>query len=139
MSYVSEQLEKLKAKNANEPEFIQAATEVLTSLEPVFEQNPKYEENGILERITEPERVIMFRVPWVDDNGKVQVNRGFRVQFNSAIGPYKGGLRLHPSVNLGVIKFLGLQVFLSAAVRVALTLILRARATEKLWHSARAL
>ena len=109
MSYVSEQLEKLKAKNANEPEFIQAATEVLTSLEPVFEQNPKYEENGILERITEPERVIMFRVPWVDDNGKVQVNRGFRVQFNSAIGPYKGGLRLHPSVNLGVIKFLGFE------------------------------
>ena len=109
MSYVSEQLEKLKAKNANEPEFIQAATEVLTSLEPVFEQNPKYEENGILERITEPERVIMFRVPWVDDNGKVQVNRGFRVQFNSAIGPYKGGLRLHPSVNLGIIKFLGFE------------------------------
>ena len=109
MSYVSEQLEKLKAKNANPPEFIQAATEVLTSLEPVFEQNPKYEENGILERITEPERVIMFRVPWVDDNGKVQVNRGFRVQFNSAIGPYKGGLRLHPSVNLGVIKFLGFE------------------------------
>ena len=142
MSYVSEQLEKLKAKNANEPEFIQAATEVLTSLEPVFEQNPKYEENGILERITEPERVIMFRVPWVDDNGKVQVNRGFRVQFNSAIGPYKGGLRLHPSVNLGVISRFSrthLQVFLSAAVRVALTLILRARATEKLWHSARAL
>ena len=109
MSYVSEQLEKLKAKNANEPEFIQAATEVLTSLEPVFEQNPKYEENGILERITEPERVIMFRVPWVDDNGKVQVNRGYRVQFNSAIGPYKGGLRLHPSVNLSVIKFLGFE------------------------------
>ena len=109
MSYVSEQLEKLKAKNSNEPEFIQAATEVLTSLEPVFEQNPQYEENGILERITEPERVIMFRVPWVDDNGKVQVNRGFRVQFNSAIGPYKGGLRLHPSVNLGVIKFLGFE------------------------------
>ena len=109
MSYVSEQLEKLKAKNANEPEFIQAATEVLTSLEPVFEQNPKYQENAILERITEPERQIIFRVPWVDDNGKVQVNRGFRVQFNSAIGPYKGGLRLHPSVNLGVIKFLGFE------------------------------
>lgn len=109
MSYVSEQLELLKAKNTNEPEFIQAATEVLTSLEPVFEANPKYQENGILERITEPERVIMFRVPWVDDNGKVQVNRGFRVQFNSAIGPYKGGLRLHPSVNLGVIKFLGFE------------------------------
>ena len=115
MSYVSEQLEKLKAKNANEPEFIHAATEVLTSLEPVFEQNKKYEEAGILERITEPERVIMFRVPWVDDNGKVQVNRGFRVQFNSAIGPYKGGLRLHPSVNLGVIKFLGFeQIFKNA-------------------------
>lgn len=109
MSYVSEQLEKLKSKNPNEPEFIQAATEVLTSLEPVFEANPKYQENAILERITEPERVIMFRVPWVDDNGKVQVNRGFRVQFNSAIGPYKGGLRLHPSVNLGVIKFLGFE------------------------------
>ena len=147
MSYVSEQLEKLKAKNANEPEFIQAATEVLTSLEPVFEQNPKYEENGILERITEPERVIMFRVPWVDDNGKVQVNRGFRVQFNSAIGPYKGGLRLHPSVTSALLSFsvssrfsrTHLQVFLSAAVRAALTLILRARATEKLWHSARAL
>ncbi|MCQ4022970.1 MULTISPECIES: NADP-specific glutamate dehydrogenase [unclassified Ruminococcus] len=109
MSYVSEQLEKLKAKNSNEPEFIQAATEVLESLAPVFEQNPQYEQAGILERITEPERVIMFRVPWVDDNGKVQVNRGFRVQFNSAIGPYKGGLRLHPSVNLGVIKFLGFE------------------------------
>ena len=109
MSYVSEQLEKLKAKNPNEPEFIQAATEVLTSLEPVFEANPKYQENAILERITEPERVIMFRVPWVDDNGKVQVNRGFRVQFNSAIGPYKGGLRLHPSVNRGVSQFLGCE------------------------------
>ncbi|MEE0929800.1 MAG: NADP-specific glutamate dehydrogenase [Acutalibacteraceae bacterium] len=109
MSYVSEQLEILKAKNSNEPEFIQAATEVLTSLEPVFEQNPKYQENSILERITEPERVVMFKVPWVDDNGKMQINRGFRVQFNSAIGPYKGGLRLHPSVNLGVIKFLGFE------------------------------
>ena len=109
MSYVSEQLEILKKKNAHEPEFIQAATEVLTSLEPVIEQNPQYEAAGILERITEPERQIMFRVPWVDDNGKVQVNRGFRVQFNSAIGPYKGGLRLHPSVNLGIIKFLGFE------------------------------
>ena len=109
MSYVSEQLEKLKAKNSNEPEFIQAATEVLTSLEPVFEQNPQYEENGILERITEPERVIMFRVPWVDDNGNVQVNRGYRVQFNSAIGPYKGGLRFAPNVYLGIIKFLGFE------------------------------
>ena len=109
MSYVSEQLELLKKKNPNEPEFIQAATEVLTSLEPVIQANPQYEENGILERITEPERQIMFRVPWVDDKGRVQVNRGFRVQFNSAIGPYKGGLRLHPSVNLGIIKFLGFE------------------------------
>ena len=109
MSYVSEQLELLKRKNASEPEFLQAATEVLTSLEPVINAEPKYQENGILERITEPERQIIFRVPWVDDKGKVQVNRGFRVQFNSAIGPYKGGLRLHPSVNLGVIKFLGFE------------------------------
>ena len=109
MSYVSAQLEALKAKNPNEPEFIQAATEVLTSLEPVIEANPKYEAAGILERIVEPERQLMFRVPWVDDQGKVRVNRGFRVQFNSAIGPYKGGLRLHPSVNLGIIKFLGFE------------------------------
>ena len=112
MSYVSEQLEKLNAKNAGEPEFLQAAKEVLTSLEPVIEQNPQYEAAGILERITEPERQIMFRVPWVDDNGKVQVNRGFRVQFNSAIGPYKGGIRFHPSVNLGIIKFLGFEQIL---------------------------
>ncbi len=109
MSYVSDQLAELKRLNANEPEFIQAATEVLTSLEPVIEANPQYEAAGILERITEPERQIKFRVPWVDDNGKVHVNRGYRVQFNSAIGPYKGGLRLHPSVNLGVIKFLGFE------------------------------
>ncbi len=109
MSYVSKQLELLKAKNAHEPEFLQAAEEVLTSLEPVIESDPKYEQAGILERITEPERQIIFRVPWVDDQGKVQVNRAFRVQFNSAIGPYKGGLRLHPSVNLSVIKFLGFE------------------------------
>lgn len=112
MSYAQDVLAKLKEKNANEPEFIQAATEVLTTLEPVFEKHPEYEKAGLLERLVEPERQIMFRVPWVDDNGKVQVNRGFRVQFNSAIGPYKGGLRLHPSVNLGIIKFLGFeQVF----------------------------
>ena len=96
MSYVSEQLEHLKKLNSNEPEFIQAATEVLTTLEPVIEANPQYEAAGILERLTEPERQIMFRVPWVDDNGKVQVNRGYRVQFNSAIGPYKGGLQSAP-------------------------------------------
>ena len=109
MSYVSEVLENLKKKNASEPEFIQAATEVLESLESVIEQNPQYQKEGILERITEPERQVMFRVPWVDDKGNVQVNRGFRVEFNSAIGPYKGGLRLHPSVNLGIIKFLGFE------------------------------
>ncbi|MBQ2667409.1 MAG: NADP-specific glutamate dehydrogenase [Clostridia bacterium] len=109
MSYVSEQLELLKKKNAGEPEFIQAATEVLTSLEKVIEANPQYQKEGILERIVEPERQIMFRVPWVDDNGNVQVNRGYRVQFNSAIGPYKGGLRFHPSVNLSIIKFLGFE------------------------------
>lgn len=109
MSYVQNVLAKLVEKNSNESEFIQAATEVLNSLEPVFEQHPEFEKAGLLERIVEPERVVMFRVPWVDDNGSVQVNRGFRVQFNSAIGPYKGGLRLHPSVNLGIIKFLGFE------------------------------
>ena len=109
MSYVDNVIEQVKAKNAEQPEFIQAVTEVLQSLEPVIEAHPEYEEAALLERIVEPERVIMFRVPWVDDNGKVQVNRGFRVQFNSAIGPYKGGLRLHPSVTLGIIKFLGFE------------------------------
>ena len=109
MSYVDNVIEQVKAKNAEQPEFIQAVTEVLQSLEPVIEAHPEYEEAALLERIVEPERVIMFRVPWVDDNGKVRVNRGFRVQFNSAIGPYKGGLRLHPSVNLGIIKFLGFE------------------------------
>lgn len=109
MSYVDNVIEAVKAKNAEQPEFIQAVTEVLKSLEPVIEAHPEYEEASLLERIVEPERVIMFRVPWVDDAGKVQVNRGFRVQFNSAIGPYKGGLRLHSSVNLGIIKFLGFE------------------------------
>lgn len=115
MSYVSEQLQRLVDLNPSEPEFQQAATEVLTSLEPVIEKNPKYQKASILERITEPERQIKFRVSWVDDQGKVQVNRGYRVQFNSAIGPYKGGLRLHPSVNMGIIKFLGFeQIFKNA-------------------------
>ncbi len=110
MSYVDEVLELVKKKNAIEPEFIQAVTEVLNSLRPVVEANEElYKKNAILERITEPDRQIMFRVPWVDDKGQVQVNRGFRVQFNNAIGPYKGGLRLHPSVNLGIIKFLGFE------------------------------
>ncbi len=96
-------------KNASEPEFLQAVAEVLESLEPVVEQNPAIEKHGIIERMIEPERFISFRVTWVDDSGKVQVNRGYRVQFNSAIGPYKGGLRFHPSVNSSVIKFLGFE------------------------------
>ncbi|MBO4431941.1 MAG: NADP-specific glutamate dehydrogenase [Clostridia bacterium] len=99
----------VEKRNPGEKEFLQAVYEVLESLEPVVEANPRLEANGILERIVEPERQIFFRVPWVDDNGKVQVNRGFRVQFNSAIGPYKGGIRLHPSVNASVIKFLGFE------------------------------
>ena len=109
MSYVDSVLQELVRKNPAQEEFIQAATEVLNSLRPVIEANPRFEQAGLLERLTEPERVVMFRVPWVDDQGKVQVNRGFRVQFNSAIGPYKGGLRFHPSVNLGIIKFLGFE------------------------------
>jgi len=110
MSYVDEVIAKVKEKNSAEPEFIQAMEEVLESIRVVIEQDEeKYRKAALLERITEPERVIMFRVPWVDDNGQVQVNRGFRVQFNSAIGPYKGGLRLHPTVYLGIIKFLGFE------------------------------
>ncbi len=110
--YLIELMETVNKRNQGEPEFIQAVTEVLETLEPVVEKRPDLVEAGVLERIVEPERQIMFRVPWVDDNGKTQVNRGFRVQFNSAIGPYKGGIRLHPSVYLGIIKFLGFeQVF----------------------------
>ncbi|MBE6066827.1 MAG: NADP-specific glutamate dehydrogenase [Clostridium lundense] len=111
-SYVNEIFETVKKRNPGESEFHQAVKEVLDSLVPVLEKHPEYVAEGIVDRIVEPERMIMFRVPWVDDNGKVQVNRGFRVQFNSAIGPYKGGLRLHPSVNGSIIKFLGFeQVF----------------------------
>ena len=107
--YVESVLEQTKRKNAEQVEFIQAVTEVMESVAPVVERHKKYQEHAILERIVEPERVIMFRVPWQDDKGRFQVNRGFRVQFNSAIGPYKGGLRFHPSVNLGIIKFLGFE------------------------------
>lgn len=107
--YLIDLLETVKKRNAGEPEFIQAVMEVFTSLEPVVEKRPDLVEAGVFERIVEPERQIIFRVPWVDDNGKVQVNRGFRIQFNSAIGPYKGGLRLHPSVYSGIIKFLGFE------------------------------
>ena len=107
MSYAERVIEQIKARDGEQALFIQAVTEVLETLQPVLDAHPEYEEAKILERITEPERVIMFRVPWVDDEGKAQVNRGFRVEFNSAIGPYKGGLRFNPTVNLGMLKFLG--------------------------------
>src|SRR5690625_103256 len=107
--YVQQVFETVKRRNPHEKEFHQAVEEIFESLIPVFEKNPTYIEHNILERISEPERLITFRVPWVDDNGKVQVNRGFRVQFNSAIGPYKGGIRFHPSVNASIIKFLGFE------------------------------
>ncbi len=112
MTYVEQVLEDLKKNNPNEPEFHQAATEMLTTLAPVVEAHPEYEKAGLLERFVEPERVILFRVPWVDDSGKTRVNKGYRVEFNSAIGPYKGGLRFHPSVNLSIVKFLGLEQIL---------------------------
>ncbi len=108
-AYLIDLMERVKKRNPGEPEFHQAVQEVLESLEPVIEAHPEFVERGVVESLVEPERIIKFRVPWVDDNGKVQVNRGFRVQFNSAIGPYKGGLRFHPSVYEGIIKFLGFE------------------------------
>lgn len=114
-AYVQEVYESIQARNPGELEFHQAAKEIFDSLVPVFAKHPKYMESGILERISEPERLITFRVPWVDDQGKVRVNRGFRVQYSSAIGPYKGGIRFHPSVNASIIKFLGFeQIFKNA-------------------------
>jgi glutamate dehydrogenase (NADP+) len=107
--YIAEVLEVMARRNAGEPEFLQAAREVLETLGPVVERHKKYKDHRILERVVEPERQIMFRVAWTDDKGRVQVNRGFRVQFNSAIGPYKGGIRFHPSVNIGILKFLGFE------------------------------
>ena len=109
MDYVNRVLQELKEKNPGQPEFHQAATEVLESIRAAIDANPAYEKMGLLERLVEPERAVIFRVPWVDDNGHVHVNKGYRVQFNSAIGPYKGGLRFHPSVNLSIIKFLGFE------------------------------
>lgn len=111
-NYINEVLEKVKKRNSNEPEFLQTVEEVLSCIGPVFEKHPEYVEENLLERFCEPERQITFRVPWVDDAGKVQVNRGFRVQFNGCIGPYKGGLRFHPSVYIGIIKFLGFEQIL---------------------------
>lgn len=114
-AYLQKVYDNVVKRNSNEPEFLQAVGEVLMSLEPVVAKDPSYEKNGIIDRIVEPERLIQFRVSWVDDEGNVQVNRGYRCQFNSAIGPYKGGLRLHPSVNASVIKFLGFeQIFKNA-------------------------
>ena len=107
--YLKRVYSTLETKSEHEPEFLQAVQEVLESLEPVVERRSELEENGVIERLLEPERIVIFRVPWTDDKGKIQVNRGYRVQFNSAIGPYKGGLRFHPSVNLSIIKFLGFE------------------------------
>ena len=140
MSYVDEVIESVVAKNPAEPEFHQAVKEVLESLRPVIEANEeKYRKVALLERMVEPERQIKFRVPWVDDKGQAHVNTGYRVQFNSAIGPYKGGIRLHPSVNIGIIKFLGfeqvfknsLTSFRSAEVKVVLTSIRKENLTER--------
>ena len=108
-AYLNELYERVVKRNPGETEFHQTVEEVLASIEPVLEMSPKYVESGVIERMVEPERIIKFRVPWIDDQGKVQVNRGFRIQFNSAIGPYKGGLRFHPSVNESIIKFLGFE------------------------------
>ena len=114
-NYIESVLDITKKKNTWEKEFIQAVSEVLETLKPVVERHGEYEKTALLERLVEPERIISFRVPWIDDNGKVQVNRGFRVQFNGAIGPYKGGLRFHPSVNQSIMKFLAFeQIFKNA-------------------------
>ena len=120
-SYAEKVLAQVKANNPGEPEFHQAVTEVLESLKVVVDNDPVYEQTGLLERLVEPERVLMFRVPWVDDEGRVRINKGYRVQFNSAIGPYKGGLRFHPSVNLSVMKFLGFeQIFKNSLTGLAI-------------------
>ncbi|GAU79020.1 NADP-specific glutamate dehydrogenase [Fusibacter sp. 3D3] len=111
-TYIEAVFEQVKMRNANEPEFLQAVEEVFKSLEPVLAKHPEYIEANLLARFAEPERQITFRVPWVDDAGKLQVNRGFRVQFNGAIGPYKGGLRFHKSVYIGIVKFLGFEQIL---------------------------
>ena len=145
--YLIDLLETVKKRNAGEPEFIQAVTEVLETLEPVIEKRPDYVEAGVLDRLVEPERQIMFRVPWVDDNGKVQVNRGFRVQYNSAIGPIRAVsdfihlFTLESSSSSDLSRYLrtALQLSQWAAAKAVLTLILRVRAMEKLCVSARAL
>ena len=107
MSYSSKVIAQLEERYADQPEFIQAAKEVLTTIQPALDAHPEFEKAALLERLVEPERIVMFRVPWIDDAGNVQVNRGYRIEFNSAIGPYKGGLRLHPTVNLSILKSKG--------------------------------
>ena len=111
-NYIDRVIQRLRTKNTDEKEFLEVAEEVLKSLRPVIAKHPEYEKLALLERFTEPERTIIFRVPWEDDQGQIHVNRGYRVQFNGAIGPYKGGLRFHPSVYLGIIKFLGFEQIL---------------------------
>ena len=141
--YVKRVYAQVEKRDGDQPEFLQAVREVFESLEPVVEKHPEYEKAGVLERLVEPERVVKFRVAWTDDEGKVQVNRGYRIQFNSAIGPYKGGLRFHPSVNEGVIKFLGFEQILKnsacrwAAARAAPTSTRRASPMPKSCVSAR--
>jgi glutamate dehydrogenase (NADP+) len=109
MSYTQEVFDDLRSRNAHQPEFLQAVEEVLGTLDPVLDQHPEFREAAILERLVEPERTITFRVPWEDDDGAVRVNRGYRIQFSSALGPYKGGLRFHPSVNMSIMKFLAFE------------------------------
>ena len=116
MQYIEEVLQSVKESNPNEPEFYQAVEEVLSSINQVVEGNSEYQQQAILERLVEPERQAIFRVPWLDDDGKVQVNRGFRIEFSSTLGPYKGGLRFHPSVNQSVVKFLGFEQVLKNAL-----------------------
>ncbi len=116
MQYVQQILQSVKESNSNEPEFYQAVEEVLSSISQLIEGNSVYQQQAILERLVEPERQIIFRVPWLDDNGLVQVNRGFRIEFSSTLGPYKGGLRFHPSVNQSVVKFLGFEQILKNAL-----------------------
>ena len=121
MPYIQKIIDDLKKTSPAQPEFYQAATEVLQSLRPLLDRDPKYLKNKVLERLVEPERQVFFRVAWLDDKGEVQVNKGYRIQFNSAIGPYKGGLRFHPSVNAGIIKFLGFeQIFKNALTGLAI-------------------
>ena len=121
MPYTAKTIEHLKKTSPAQTEFYQAAEEVLLSLRPLLDKDKRYQENNIIERLVEPERQILFKITWVDDNGKIQVNKGYRIEFNSALGPYKGGLRFHPSVNAGIIKFLGFeQIFKNALTGLAI-------------------